>query len=112
MPRGRPRKTADGALIRSAEMIGWAIGGLEREIAATRNRLSSLTSEAAKLRKRIGQTAGEALSAAGAAANRSSGTSGTSGTSRKRRMSPEGRKKIADAAKRRWAKWRAENKGR
>ncbi len=104
MARGRPRKTADGALIRSAEMIGWAIGGLEREIAVTRNRLSALTSEAAKLRKRIGQTAGEALSAAGAAASRSSGSS------RKRSMSPEGRKKIADAAKRRWAKWRAEKK--
>jgi hypothetical protein len=83
-------------------MIGWAIGGLEREIAVTRNRLAALTSEAAKLRKRIGRTAGEAL-AAGAAASRSS---------RKRRMSDEGRKKIADAARRRWAKWRAEKKGR
>ena len=28
----------------------------------------------------------------------------------RRKMSAEGRKKIADAAKKRWAKWRAENK--
>ena len=38
MPRGRPRKNAD-VLLRSAEFIGWALGGLEREIVETRNRL-------------------------------------------------------------------------
>jgi hypothetical protein len=32
------------------------------------------------------------------------------GAGKKRRMSAEGRKRIADAARRRWAKWRAENK--
>ena len=40
MPRGRPRKK-DNMLMKSAEFIGWALGGLEREIAATRQRLPS-----------------------------------------------------------------------
>ena len=39
MPRGRPRKNPDAVLVKSAEMIGWAIGGIEREIMATRERL-------------------------------------------------------------------------
>ena len=51
MPRGRPRKDA---LIKSAEMIGWALGGLEREIERTRERLSALNAEAAKLRAKVG----------------------------------------------------------
>ncbi|SRR5579862_6938086 len=104
MAKARRRKNADGALIRSAEMIGWALGGLEREIAETRNRLSALTSEASKLRKQVGRSARQVLSAGAAAADTTSG--------RKRRMSAEGRQRIADAAKRRWAKWRAEKKGK
>ena len=34
MPRGRPRKNQD-VLFRSAEWVGWALGGLEREILQT-----------------------------------------------------------------------------
>jgi hypothetical protein len=102
MPRGRPRKSAGGALIRSAELIGWALGGLEREIVETRNRLAALTTQAAKLRKSAGRRADQALGEAAAAVKRG----------RRRKMSAEGRKKIADAARRRWAKWRAENKKR
>ena len=52
MPRGRPRKTPQDVLIRSAEFIGWALGGLEREILQTRQRLGALTTEAARLRAR------------------------------------------------------------
>lgn len=101
MARGRRRKNASGsALIRSAELIGWALGGLEREIVETRNRLAALTAQAAKLRKSAGRGASEALADARAAV--------TSG--RKRKMSAAGRARIAAAAKRRWAKWRAENK--
>ena len=101
MPRGRPRGNTGAVLIRSAEMIGWAIGGLEREIVETRHRLTALTAEAERLRKQIGRSAGRALSAA----------AGTGHARRApRKMSAEARKKIADAAKRRWAKWRAEQK--
>ena len=103
MPRGRPRKHADGALIRSAELIGWAIGGLEREIVETRKRLAGLTAQAAKLRKSAGHAVSEAL---GSAAPSAKGAR----KGRKRKMSAEGRKRIAEAAKRRWAKWRAEKK--
>jgi hypothetical protein len=54
MPRGRPRKNADDMLLKSAELIGWALGGIEREIVETRNRLGALTAQAAALRKRVG----------------------------------------------------------
>lgn len=102
MPRGRPRKDTGGVLIRSAELIGWAIGGLEREIVDTRHRLAALTAEAARLRKQIGHSAGKVPAA---------GASGANHVRRApRKMSAEARKKIADAAKRRWAKWRAEQK--
>ena len=37
MPRGRPRKNPNDVLIRSAELIGWALGGIEREILETRS---------------------------------------------------------------------------
>jgi hypothetical protein len=101
MPRGR-RRNAGGALIRSAELIGWALGGLEREIVETRHRLAALTAQAAKLRKSAGHRASQALAEAGAAVK--------SGRRRKRKMSAEGRARIGAAARRRWAKWRAEKK--
>lgn len=102
MARGRPRKNAGDVLTRSAELIGWAIGGIEREIGETRNRLAALTARAAQLRKQAGRKGVQVAKAAGAGkANRAA---------RRRNMSPEARKRIADAAKRRWAKWRAENK--
>jgi hypothetical protein len=91
-------------LIRSAELIGWAIGGLEREIVETRHRLAALTTQAAKLRKSAGHAVSEALGNAAPAKGARKG--------RKRKMSAEGRKRIAEAAKRRWAKWRAEKKNR
>ena len=43
MARGRPRRTSRDVLLKSAEFIGWALGGLEREIAQTRERLAALT---------------------------------------------------------------------
>jgi hypothetical protein len=55
MPRGRPRKTEKDVLLKSAEMLGWALGGLEREIAQTRERLTALTAQATKLRERLGR---------------------------------------------------------
>jgi len=46
MARGRPRKNPTDVLIRSAELIGWALGGIEREIVETRHKLSALTAQA------------------------------------------------------------------
>ena len=108
MPRGRPRKNADGALFRSAELIGWALGGLEREIVETRDRLAALTAQAAKLRKRAGQRVCQALEDAESTV----AATVKAAQPRRRKMSAEGRKRIADAARRRWAKWRAEHKNR
>lgn len=96
MPRGRPRKDA---LIKSAEMIGWALGGLEREIERTRQRLSALNAEAAKLRARIGKRVTTA-----AAGEETAG--GPAGRRRRRRMSAEARKRISEMMKKRWAERR------
>lgn len=92
MPPGRPRKNYDKALFKSAEMIGWAIGGLEREILQTRERLNVLTEQVAKLRARTGTRA-------------AAGSSGEPGK-RRRRMSAEARKRISDMMKKRWAERR------
>jgi len=103
MPRGRRRNTGD-VFVRSAELIGWALGGLEREIGQTKSRLAELSERAAQLRKQAARAGGQAMQDAGQA---------IAGSARRpRRMSAAGRKRIAEAAKRRWAKWRAEKKNR
>lgn len=100
MPRGRPRKNADDVLMKSAEFIGWALGGLEREIVKTKDRLTALTSEAAKLRKRLGKRAGAAPQALEGAMAKGSRKR------RRRTMSPEARKRISEMMKKRWAERR------
>jgi len=89
--------------MKSAELIGWAIGGLEREINQTRERLNALTAQAAKLRKRAGVRASAA--AGGTTAVAADAEEG--GRQRRRRkMSPEARKRISDMMKKRWAERR------
>jgi hypothetical protein len=103
MPPGRPRKNQD-VLMKSAELIGWAIGGLEREISQTKDRLASLTAQAAKLRKRAGV---RASAAAAAVAGTAASSGADAGRKRKRRkMSPEARKRISEMMKKRWAERR------
>ena len=105
MPRGHRRRggKAGNALFRSAEWIGWALGGLEREIAETRERLASLTAQAATLRNRIGGSRRGATADAGA-----------KGPARRRRgrMTPEGRKRISEMMKKRWAEAKKKNRNR
>ena len=103
MPPGRPRKNQRNVLMKSAELIGWAIGGIEREIAQTRERLAALTAQAARLRKRAG------IRSSGGVASGTAAPGETSGDGRKRRrrkMSPEARKRISDMMKKRWAERR------
>jgi hypothetical protein len=104
MPPGRPRKSQSDALMKSAELIGWALGGLEREIAQTKERLASLTAQAAKLRSRAGLKG----SGTGGSVSGSSGdATGAPGRKRRRRtMSPEARKRISEMMKKRWAERR------
>lgn len=99
MARGRPKKT-DSMLLKSAEMIGWALGGLEREIAQTRERLATLTSQAAQLRARAGgaRTGGGAAASAGA-----EGAEAPRPRKKRRKMSPEAKKRISEMMKKRWA---------
>jgi hypothetical protein len=86
-------------LMKSAELIGWALGGLEREISQTRDRLAALSARANQLRKRAGrkgaQTAGDAAASEPTGRKR-----------RRRRMSPEARKRISEMMKKRWAERR------
>jgi len=105
MPPGRPRKTRDDVLFKSAEMIGWAIGGLEREIMLTRERLAGLTAQVAKLRARAGVRGSGGGIAATAGDSAGAGEPGGR-KRRRRRMSPEARKRISEMMKKRWAERR------
>ena len=107
MPPGRPRKNKDDVLLKSADLIGWAIGGIEREISQTRETLAKLMAQAAQLRSRSGAKATATGKAAAAPAE--SAASEPAAKSRKRRrrvMSPEARKRISDMMKKRWAERR------
>lgn len=113
MARGRPRKNPNDVLIRSAELIGWALGGIEREIVETRHRLASLTAQAAQLRHKVGAKAaraGSAASAAAAGAVDVVSTAPPGRTRRRRKMSPEARKRISEMMKKRWAERRKASK--
>jgi hypothetical protein len=108
MPRGRPRKTDDDVLLKSAELLGWALGGLEREIAQTRERLTALTQQATKLRNRLaprGRSGGEGA----AASSEGSEGEGAGRKRRRRRMSAEARKRMSEMMKKRWAERRKRN---
>jgi hypothetical protein len=107
MPRGRPRKNED-VLLKSAEMIGWALGGIEREIAQTRERLSALTAQAATLRSRLGRRAARGANAEPASGAPTFGEpAAKDGRKRRRRkMSAEARKRISDMMKKKWAERR------
>lgn len=105
MPRGRPRKKQSDVLVKSAELIGWAIGGIEREIVQTRERLAALTAQAARLRKRAGLKILARASGAGASAL-SAAAALPARKRRRRKMSPEARKKISEMMKKRWAERR------
>jgi hypothetical protein len=103
MPPGRPKKNQQNVLMKSAELIGWAIGGIEREITQTRERLTALTAQAARLRKRAGIRGSGAAGTAPAPA----GDAAVGGRKRRRRkMSPEARKRISEMMKKRWAERR------
>jgi hypothetical protein len=108
MPRGRRRRRAkNNVLFRSAEWIGWALGGLEREIAETRERLAALTAQAATLRAKVGTAARRGVEAASVAANAPTGR-----RRRRGRMTAEGRKRISDMMKKRWAEAKKKNRNR
>ena len=81
-------------------MIGWAIGGIEREIMATRERLTALTEQANTLRSRLPGGSGRTSAEGGADAPQAKAKR------RRRKMSPEARKRISEMMKKRWAERR------
>jgi len=101
--RRRTRQTKpQEAVIRSAELIGWAIGGIEREISHTRERLAALTADAAKLRAKLGPrsaTLGERVQSVAESIK----------PRKRRKMSAASRKRISEMMKKRWAE-RKKNK--
>lgn len=109
MPRGRPRKNQGDVLVKSAEMIGWAIGGIEREIIATRERLAALTAQANTLRSKLPAGSARGTAATGPTAGTGGGEvsgQGKAAKRRRRKMSPESRKRISEMMKKRWAERR------
>ena len=109
MPRGRPRKNQGDVLVKSAEMIGWAIGGIEREIMATRERLAALTAQANTLRSKLPGGSARGGASAGTSAGVAAGegqAQGKAAKRRRRKMSPESRKRISEMMKKRWAERR------
>jgi hypothetical protein len=102
MPRGRPTGKGSAARIQSAELINWALGGIEREIAETRVRLAALVAQAALLRRRagLGRVSGPVPDTLAGA------VPGPKARRRRRKLSAEARKKISDRMTRRWAEWR------
>ena len=89
-----PRKNADEMIVKSAELVGWALGGIEREIVETKSRLAALTAQANALRKKVGKRAEAAVAAAAPAVRR------------RRRMSAEARKRISERMSKLWAERR------
>ena len=105
MPRGRPKKTQGDVVMKSAEMIGWAIGGLEREILATKERLASLTEQANSLRRRMPAAAAKLRGAVEAEVGEATAAA-SRGVRKRRKMSREARKRISEMMKKRWAERR------
>lgn len=110
MPRGRPRTNQHDVLLKSAELIGWALGGIEREIVQTRERLAALTAQAEKLRARVGRRAPRVSGPAAAATFAEPGA--TRGARRRAGMSAEARARISQMMKKRWAAQKRKGKNR
>jgi hypothetical protein len=102
MARGASRKSGQDVLVKSAEFIGWALGGLEKEIAQTRERLTALNAQALKLRTRIGKGGSSPRTTEPSVAS-----TPVSRRQRRSQMSAEARQRLSDMMKQRWAERRS-----
>ena len=97
----KTRKSTRTSVGGNRELLTWALHGLEQEIATTRQRLADLEAQARRLRASSRGASADAADAAPAAA-------ASTRTPRKRRkLSADARRRIAEAQKRRWAKAKA-----
>lgn len=97
----KTRKSTKTSVGGNRELLTWALHGLEQEIATIRQRLADLEAQARRLRA-------SSRGAAAPAADAETASSAPARTPRKRRkLSADARRRIAEAQKRRWAKARA-----
>ena len=99
----RTRKSTRTGIGGSRELLTWALQGLEQEIATTRQRLQELESQARTLRA----SARGGLSPPSPAVASGRRRTAAPKVRKKRKLSADARRRIAEAQKRRWAKARA-----
>ena len=101
----KSRKTArTGPGTANSELLTWALHGLEQEIATTRERLQELEAQARRLRT---STRGSAATTPASSDAAPASQSGAKKARKRRTLSADARRRIAEAQKRRWAKARA-----
>ena len=98
----KSRKSTKSGSGGSRELLTWALQGLEQEITTVRQRLQELESQARTLR---GSSRGRG--AATASASEAPAAEAEPTVRKKRKLSADARRRIAEAQKRRWAKARA-----
>ena len=99
----KTRKSTRTGIGGSRELLTWALHGLEQEIATTRQRLQELESQARTLRA----SARGVVVAASRARRQRPRLRPRPTVRKKRKLSADARRRIAEAQKRRWAKARA-----
>jgi hypothetical protein len=97
----KSRKSTKTSTSSNRELVTWALQGLEQAITSTRQKLHDLEAQARKL---LASTRGAA-----AAADAASDTvkAAPKAARKKRKLSADARRRIAEAQKRRWAKAKA-----
>lgn len=100
-------KRQSRAATQSPELVTWALHGIQQAIESTRARLAELEAQARKLRGAT-KAAVDAASASLAAGKDEATPVKATRARKKRKLSPDARRRIADAQKRRWAKVRKE----
>ena len=98
----KTRKSTRTGVSGNSELLTWALHGLEQEIANTRQRLQDLEAQARQLRS---GTRGAAKAAA--TDDTAGAATGAGKVRKKRKLSADARRRIAEALKRRWAKAKA-----
>ena len=98
----KARKSTKTSLGGSQELLTWALQGLEQEITTVRQRLQELESQARTLR-----ASSRGRAAAGGNTSEASAAAAAPTVRKKRKLSADARRRIAEAQKRRWAKARA-----
>lgn len=107
MAKSRKSTQTRKAATTNSEWLAWALEGIEHAIAATRQRLEDLEAQARQLRSGRAVAAPAASMAPVAESAPAKAKKRASKGTAQRKLSADARKRIAEAQKRRWAKYRA-----